>query len=205
MPESKIDTDSSLALAAHERYRQLLAEQDRIAFDLQECVIKAPFTGYTGRQLVDVGEWVNPGTPVFELADPSLVKVTVDLPERYFGQLVVGSKIGITLSSDASLTLTGYVTGISPNAVESTHTFPVFVTVQNKRGYLGGGMLVKATLSLNKKFTSLAVPKDAIVRQGLQTTVYTISDGKAQRILHRDFAECGGVDPHFSGLCYGTE
>lgn len=182
VPESKIDTDSSLALAAHERYRQLLAEKDRIAFDLEECVIKAPFTGYTGRQLVDVGEWVNPGTPVFELADPSVVKVTVDLPERYFGQLAVGSKIGITLSSDASRTLTGYVTGISPNAVESTHTFPVFITVRNKGGHLGGGMLVRATLYLNKKFTSLAVPKDAIVHQGLQTTVYTIADGKAQRI-----------------------
>jgi RND family efflux transporter MFP subunit len=182
VPDSKIDTDSSLAIASEERYRQLLAEQARIAFDLENCVIKAPFAGYTGRQLVEVGEWVSPGAPVFELVDPSVVKVTADLPERYFGQLAVGSSVDIALSSDASKTLTGYVTGISPRAVESTHTFPVFVTVNNKKGYLGGGMLVRATLSLKKRFTSLAVSKDAIVRQGLQTFVFTIADGKAVRI-----------------------
>ncbi|MCG8604718.1 efflux RND transporter periplasmic adaptor subunit [bacterium] len=182
VPDSKIDTDSSLAIAAEERYRQLMAEHARIAFDLQSCIIKAPFAGYTGRQLVEVGEWVSPGTPVFELVDPSVVKVTVDLPERYFGQLQVGSSVAISLSGDASKILTGKVTGISPRAVESTHTFPVFVTVDNKHGYLGGGMLVKATLSLKKSFTSFAVSKDAIVRQGLQTFVFTVADGKAVRI-----------------------
>lgn len=177
--ESIIDSDSATAVAARERYHQLTAEKQRLAIDLENCVIKAPFSGHTGRQLVDVGEWVDPGTPVFELIDPSVIKVTVDLPERHFGQLEIGSSVVVTASNDETTSLTGRVTGISPSAGEATHTFPVFVSVDNKDGFLGGGMLVKATLSLNKKFTSLAVSKDAIVRQGLQTMVYTIDDGKA--------------------------
>lgn len=180
--ESIIDSDSASAVAARERFHQLVAEQKRLAFDLASCTIRAPFGGFTGRRLVDVGEWVSPGTPVFEVIDPSVIKVTVDLPERYFGQVEIGSPVVISLSSDAGQSRIGRVTGISPNAVESTHTFPVFVSVENKDGYLGGGMLVKAQLSLNKKFTSLAVSKDAIVRDGLQTMVYTIEDGKAVRI-----------------------
>jgi len=63
--ESIVDSDSATAIAALERYRQLTAEQQRLAIDLANCIIKAPFSGHTGRQLVDVGEWVNPGTPVF--------------------------------------------------------------------------------------------------------------------------------------------
>ena len=85
----------------------------------------------------------------------------------------------VTASNEKSKSRTGRVTGISPSASVSTHTFPVFITVDNKDGFLGGGMLVRATLSLNKKFTSLAVSKDAIVRQGLRTMVYTIENGKA--------------------------
>jgi len=180
--ESIIDSDSALALAGLERYHQLLAEQERLAFDLANCTIKAPFSGYTGRQLVDVGEWVNPGTPVFELVDPSVIKVTVDLPEKYFGQLSLGSSVVVSISSDTEKSRVGRVTGISQSAQESTHTFPIFVAVDNRDGFLGGGMLVKTTISLNKKFTSLAVSKDAIVRDGLQTMVYTITEGKAVRI-----------------------
>lgn len=177
--ESIVDSDSATAIVALERYHQLTAEKKQLAIAVKNCIIRAPFSGHTGRQLVDVGEWVNPGTPVFELIDPSAIKVTVDLPERYFGQLEVGSEVMITASNDPGKSRTGRVTGISPSANASTHTFPVFVTVDNKDGLLGGGMLVKATLSLNKKFTSLAVSKDAIVRKGLQTMVYTIEDGKA--------------------------
>ena len=64
----------------------------------------------------------------------------------------------------------------------ATHTFPLIVAVPNKSGRLGSGMLVKATVSLKNTFSSLAVSKDAIVRQGDQTMVYTIVDGKATPI-----------------------
>jgi multidrug efflux pump subunit AcrA (membrane-fusion protein) len=43
-------------------------------------------------------------------------------------------------------------------------------------------MLVRATLSLKETFSSLAVSKDAIVRQGNQSMVYTINEGKAAPI-----------------------
>ena len=52
-------------------------------------------------------------------------------------------------------------------------------TIANPEDRLGGGALVRATLSLDQQFTSLAVSKDAIVRQGPQTLVYTIQDGQA--------------------------
>jgi hypothetical protein len=43
-------------------------------------------------------------------------------------------------------------------------------------------MLTRVTLSLDDKFTSLAVSKDAVVRQGLNTLVYAVVDGKAVQI-----------------------
>lgn len=180
--ESIIDTDSTTYVAALERFRQLQAEKARLADDLANCRIRAPFSGITGQQLIDVGEWVNPGTPVFELVDPSVIKVTVDLPEKYFGQVATGSTVMVYRSGGDGDARPGRVTGISPSALQATHTFPVFVSVANEDGYLGGGMLVKVALSLNQQFTSLAVSKDAIVREGLQTSVYTIKDGKAVRI-----------------------
>jgi membrane fusion protein (multidrug efflux system) len=181
---SRTTADSAAAWAgiADERYNQLEAERRKLELDVEHCDLAAPFFGYTGRRLVDVGEWVSPGTPVFEMVDLSKVRVTVDLPERYFGHLALGSTARIALSSDSTVTLEGTVTGIAAAAVEETHTFPVTVTVANKQGRLGAGMLVRATLSLSDRALSLAVSKDAIIRQGSSTMVYTVVDGKAQPV-----------------------
>lgn len=179
--ESRIDSVRVAATIAENNYRQLKANRDRLALDLENSKISAPFSGYTIRQLVDVGEWVNVGSPVYEMVDLSEIKVTVDLPEKHFGHVEKGSLVQIKTSGD-NLPLTGKVTGIAPRASEATHTFPVIVTVKNTDGRLGGGMLVRATLSLSDVFSSLAVSKDAIVRQGPQTMIYTVVEGKAAPI-----------------------
>ena len=107
--------------------------------------------------------------------------MTVYLPERYFGHVEMGSEVSIRVSG-ADAPVVGLVAGLAPNASADTHTFPVIIMVDNAEGRLGGGMLVRATVSLDEVFTSLAVHKDAIVRQGVQTMVYTIADGKAAPI-----------------------
>ncbi len=55
----------------------------------------------------------------------------------------------------------------------------MIINVDNPDGQIGGGKLVRATLTLNQTFKSLAVSKDAIVRQGARTMIYTVADGKA--------------------------
>jgi len=180
--EIRIDSARALTAVAEERYHELLAEQQRLELDLADCTIRAPFSGYTGKKLVSVGEWVAVGDPVYEMTNLTKIKVNVDLPERYFGQLAVGTEVTVLSSTDEEKPLQGTVTGFAPIATQETHTFPVIVTVDNSEGRLGSGMLVRAVLSLKASFSGLAVSKDAIVRQGNQTMVYTITDGKAAPI-----------------------
>ncbi len=182
LPERAIDDTRATATRTIERYNQLEAERKRLELDLANCVIRTPYSGFTVRKLVEIGEWVNPGTPVYEMVDLSVMKVTVDLPERNFGQVAIGSPVTIRISGNDDAIMTGKVSGIAPQASRATHTFPLIVAVSNKDGRLASGMLVKATVSLKGKFSSLAVSKDAIVRQGNQTLVYTIVDGKATPI-----------------------
>jgi len=175
------DRDVAEEIRTREVYNQLLAEQKSLELDLSHCSVRSPFAGYTVRKLVDVGEGVSPGTAVYEVVDLSTIKVTVDLPERYYGHVRMGSDVSIRLSG-SDVPVVGRVTGFAPDADANTHTFPVIVLIENTEGRVGGGMLVRATLSLDDVFTSLAVHKDAIVRQGAKTMVYTIAEGKAAPI-----------------------
>jgi len=179
VPKSSMDSANAWAGIAGQNVKKLEADREIAALDLEKSVIRAPFTGYTGRRMVDVGEWVQTGQPVFEMVDLYNVRVLVDLPERYFGRLTIGSKVTVLYGGREEKSIDGTVIGLSPNASEETHTFPVIIGVPNSEGKLGGGMLVRATLNLDDKFTTLAVSKDAIIRQGMQTMVYTVVDGKA--------------------------
>ncbi len=180
--EISLDSAKAWVKIAEGRLQKLTAERDRMAKDFDDCKVKAPFTGYTSRRLVNVGEWVNIGTPVYEMADISTLRIVVDLPERYFGRLSAGSPAVVYGSGDTSVPLPGTVTGVSRSANAETHTFPVIVSVDNKDGKLGGGALVRVTLSFDQRFSSTAVPKDAIVRQGAQTMIYTVREGSAAPI-----------------------
>lgn len=177
--QSTIDSARAWAKSAEAEYQRLAAERDQLEVDLERTVIRAPYSGYTLRRTVDVGEWVNPGTPVFQMVDISSITVEVDLPERYYNSLSTGTPVSIVVSGDPEFTMSGKVTGIARSANETTHTFPVLIDVPNPKGRLAGGKLVRATLNLNQKFQSLAVDKDAIVRDGSNTMVYTINDGAA--------------------------
>ena len=191
--ESQFDEKRTQAVTALERYNQLQAEARQLKLDLDNFVIRAPYDGYTVKVRTQTGEWVNAGSPVFDMVNLSRVKVTVDLPEKYFSHVSVGSAVSIVVSQDENNPITGEVTGIAPKASQSTHTFPVYVTVDNSDGRLGAGMLVRVTLNLNKKFTSLAVSKDAIVRRGAMEQIYTIVEGKAAPVMVRSGSTSGNM------------
>ena len=180
---SESGLDSAVAWDAIQMasFQKAEAEQRQLEIDFANTKIKAPFAGYTGRRLVDVGSWVTPGLPIFEMVDISTIKITVDLPERYFGQLKIGSSVTI-IPSTQDISLSGKVVGISPSATKETHTYPVIIEVPNKDEILASGMLVQVKLFLIEEFNSIAVNKDAIVRQGGNTIVYTIEDGKASLV-----------------------
>ena len=182
LSERSLDQAAAEVTRSVERRKQLEAERDQLALDVYKATIRAPYGGHTVRKLVQIGEWVGPGTPVYEMVDLAVVKVTVDLPERHFGHVELGSSVSIFVSGDTATPFSGKVTGIAPQASTTTHTFPVIVSVPNDDGRLASGMLVRATVSLKGTFSSLAVSKDAIIRQGDQTMVYTIVDGKASPI-----------------------
>ncbi len=180
--DSSLDSVRAMTSIAVEKHLQLIADKKRLELDLNNCFVRAPYDGTTGRQLVNVGDWVKPGTPVFELADLSKIKVIVDLPEKYLGHLAIGSKADVSFTNNKKISSGGIVSGIAPISSGKSHTFPVIITIDNKDFQLASGMLARVTLYLNEEFESLAVSKDAIVRQGMNTLVYIIKDGLAKQI-----------------------
>jgi multidrug efflux pump subunit AcrA (membrane-fusion protein) len=150
--------------------------QDR----LSNMTLAMPYDGYVVRKHCEVGEWLNPGTPVADVVDVSILRVRVDVPERYFGGIQAGAEAPVEFRALGDRVLTGRVEDVVPASNDATHTVPVRVDVENEmregRPVIAAGLLARVWLPIGEPHEGLLVPKDAVIRQEGIDLVYTVSD-----------------------------
>ena len=176
LPEEELDSIEATMMVSEGRIQQIEAGLERIELDINRCTVRAPFAGVVVHEYIDVGAWINVGSPVVELVSMAALEVRVDVPQSYFHQVHVGSSVEVFLSSEPPLQLTGEVTAIIPRAEVRSRVFPIKVSVDNKALRLASGMLVQVSLPVGETQSLTLVPKDAIINQGPGKIVYVIND-----------------------------
>jgi RND family efflux transporter MFP subunit len=162
------------------RTERLRAVIDQLEYALDQTEIRAPFTGVVVRERTQVGEWIEIGGAVVELLSLDDLEVLVDLPERYFGSLRVGTRARVGFESLPDLSIDGTVAAVIPRADERTRTFPVKLRIPNPGGRVGIGMLANVELNLGSA-TGTIVPKDSIVRENQDLFAYVLDGGDVVR------------------------
>lgn len=165
-----------IAQATHEVAAQQ-AIVDRLKGDLAKTVIRAPFTGYVTLRNTEVGEWMDEGGQVIELAELVSVLVRVDAPESVFPFLVLGDTVRIRVDA-LDRSFEGRIRHITPLANPTAHTMPVEIEVENSEGRLAAGMFARVTVPAGQRRSVIAVPKDSVVERGGTTYVATVTSAQ---------------------------
>lgn len=123
--------------------------------------VRAPFAGVVLSADVVAGESADPVKPLFVIADPRRVWVTLHVRTADAGRVAVGQTIrfrtdGSTEDVACRVELVGRA------ADESTRTIPVRASVANDRGQLRAGTLGQGVVVLRHEPKALLVPHDAI-------------------------------------------
>lgn len=143
--------------------------------ELRNAKILAPFGGIAAARLVSPGQVISRSTPLTTVVDLDTVKVEVNVPERYLGQLKVGQKMGFKVAAFPKDEFTGEVFFISPQLDPSTRTALVKARIANKDAKLRGGMFANLDLSLQLRESALLIPEPSIVNNGDMTMVFAIT------------------------------
>jgi RND family efflux transporter MFP subunit len=175
------------------RVDQTTAEIDELRDRLERSVIRAPFAGIVTRKITEVGEWVQVGGAVVELVSLSELEVRVEVPERYYTQLIASADAAVSIESLPGLQITGRVAGIVPQADARARSFPVRVVIPNDAGRVGAGMLARVSLPIGETYHAMVVPKDAVVRQGPAEIVFRINGDDTVEVVPVRSAQ--GVGP----------
>ncbi len=155
--------------AEHRRQRELVKRHS----------IRAPFAGVIGRKLVEIGQWVETGSAVFELVEIDVLRIEVPVPQFYFGAVALGTPAAVRFDALPGQIFEAAVTMKIPVSNTTARTFPIRIEMDNKSRLKAPGMSARVSLLLQEEThtAALQLPRDAVVRKpdGSQT-VWVVSE-----------------------------
>jgi multidrug efflux system membrane fusion protein len=121
------------------------AARDRIALDIEQTRITAPFAAVVFDRLVEIGDYVAVGDSIAQLVDVDPLIVVGDINERDIGALSVGDTGRARVLGGPEIE--GRIRYLAPVAEESTRSFRVEMAIPNPDGSLRIGTSAELILS----------------------------------------------------------
>lgn len=178
-----MDTQPQLFNAAKEKLKTWKLTNSQIEQILQSGVstttfdIQADVSGYVTEKLVNPGDYVQRGQPIYEIADLSRVWVLFDVYESDMGWVKKGDKVEYTVSSIPGETFTGTISFLDPIINPTTRVAKARVATTNSGLKLKPEMFVSGIVQaeLKKSTDAVVVPKSAVMWTGQRSVVYVKS------------------------------
>ena len=143
--------------------------------------IVAPFTGSIVEAHALTGAAVEPGTPIFKIADLSVVDVVADVPEQALPHLRVGQSATVRLAAYPERPLSGRIERLHDELNPETRTVEAVIHVPNPQRTLRPGMFAAVQLQVPAAAAGgtgrsaapvLSIPISAVVTDGATRYVF---------------------------------
>lgn len=156
------------------------AAEELAALELGYTRVQAPFAGRITQRLVDVGQNVSVGTPLFLLADFDPLLARVHVPARQFGDLAAGQAVELVLDSDRRA-LQGRIKLVSPTIDPETGTIKLTVEIPDAPARVRPGDFAEVRVVTEMREGRLLVPRSAVVSEKGEDVVFVVEGEEAQR------------------------
>jgi RND family efflux transporter MFP subunit len=144
--------------------------------------IAAPIGGILYERQINMGTMLAPGTPVGQIVDMSILKLTVSVPEADVFKLKVGDRVSISCDVYPEAKLSGKVRMIAPKG-DISHNFPVEIWLDNNPAYpLKAGVFARAHFVSLPKRESILIPREALTGSIKEPQVFVVENGIARLV-----------------------
>ncbi|NKI26606.1 efflux RND transporter periplasmic adaptor subunit [Arenibacter sp. 6A1] len=136
--------------------------------------IYATVAGTVSEKLVQEGDYVKQGQPLFKIADLNSVWAVFDAYENQIPSLKVGQTVNITAKAYPNKEFEAKISFIDPRLNTSTRTVMVRATLQNKDATFKPGMFVEGKIDILGKQDDevIVIPESAVLWTGKRSLVY---------------------------------
>jgi RND family efflux transporter MFP subunit len=190
--EAQISADEAAFSEARNQLDVAIAEQKQLSAMSDYARIVSPFDGVITKRCVDTGALVQAGTssntqavPVVSVAQTDLFRLTLAVPESAVPMIRLGTTVTVHVQA-LNRDFEGKVARFANSVNQETRTMHTEVDVHNPSRTIVEGMYAEVKLTLAKSDHALAVPIQAVSREGSHTTVLVVNsnDQIEEREVH---------------------
>jgi RND family efflux transporter MFP subunit len=148
--------------------------------------VVAPFDGVVTERMVEQGDLIASsgdvgGRKLFAVAQPSILRVQVNVPQTFAPDLKVGQEAELTVRERPGLKVSGKVARTANALNASSRTLLVEVQVDNRNGALLPGMFSEVKFALTRTRPATLIPADALLANTQGTRVAMVDAEKKIR------------------------
>ncbi len=170
---------------------------------LKRASIRSRLDGYLERRYVDVGEYVEVGTPVADIVQIDRLKVYVEVPERDVSYIQRGEQVVLEFRFNGEGRFLGIIENIARVADPVTRTYRTKIVMDNPKMLIRPGMIGYTVLVRGKPREGVSIPLDSVIaRKGCRYVM--VEDGGRAAEREVDIASFDGQNVEIvSGLNVG--
>lgn len=208
---AQLDTDEAAVRSASADIAVLNAQ-------IQRKIIKAPFDGKLGIRTANVGQYLNPGTPIAWLETVETIYVDFTLPQQVEVKVGMPVKISVALelgpgngTQPAELAAEGTVEAIDPQVDPIARAVKLRASVPNKDGKLRPGMFAQVSLVLPPREPFIIVPITSVIRASYGDSVFIVEEkepeggGEKALFARQQFVKLGESRGDFIAVLDGVK
>jgi RND family efflux transporter MFP subunit len=177
--EAQLATARATVASVEQQVQVNAASSARVRTMMSYLQIVAPFSGVVTRRYADTGAMIQAGTasqtqamPVVRIAQIDRLRLVLPVPESIVSRVHIGSPVEVRVDS-LQRVFQGRVSRFTGQLNSSTRTMNAEVDVDNRTGVILPGMYGYASLTLDRRSSTLSVPVQAIAH-GSRTSVLVI-------------------------------
>ncbi len=160
-----------------------LIDRDEVGAKYEPVVVPSTLSGVVAKIYRDPGENVTTQTPIASVVNQSVLRIKVDVPERYVGEIYKGQLASLSVDAYPDQQFEAKLDVISPVVDSLSRSVAVEFRASNSKNLLKSGMFARVDISLKEVKNVLSVSKKSIYEdEDGKNYVLVPSDDKATAV-----------------------
>jgi RND family efflux transporter MFP subunit len=149
---------------------------------LDEATVRASVSGEIAERVVQSGDRVSDGDPMFRLVNTSELEFQASVPSEYAGRVRPGVPVELSVTGMRAASIRGTVARVNATVDAATRQIKIYVNVPNHDRRLVGDLFATGRVVLEAAPQALAIPAAAIRREGTGASfAWIVVNGRIER------------------------